>query len=73
MKKIKRAILSTLALVCMCLAIFTDRAYADIAAPSAPLKSTWVIGLGLVVLIVLFIAMVLIRRIIDKKDNNKFN
>ena len=73
MKRIKSSILSTLALVCMCLVIFTDRAYADVASPLAPLKFTWVMGLGLIVLIVLFISMVLIRRIRDKKDNNKFN
>lgn len=74
MKKIKNSIFSILSLASMCLLIFTDKAYADAAAPAAPLIATWAIGLGLVVLIILFISVALIKRIREKNDNNnKFN
>jgi len=73
MKKIKRSILSTLALACMCLLIFTEKAYADIAAPVGPLVITSLIILTPIVLIIIAIAIALIKRIRDKNDNNKFN
>ena len=72
-KKEKKYLLSTLVLICSCLFLFTEKAYADVPSSPDTIDPSFILIFGVIIIIFILLSYIIIKRIKSKNDSNKFN